>query len=706
MLCTIPVSNGRVSDWDSSPAPRKVSGMCGIAGVVDLKYRRSVPQDVLAGMAQAIVHRGPDEEGFFHAPGIGLASRRLSIVGLADGQQPIFNEDRSLVTVYNGELFDHVERREELQARGHRFRTHADTEIIPHLYEDHGDGLLDHLRGQFAFCLFDSTRHRVLLARDHFGICPLYWTRASVLGNDWLLFASEIKALLASGLIEPRPDPRGIDSLFNFLAIPGPMSCFEGINHLLPGRALSVELGRDGADARIDERTYWEIDFPRQGEEERGQSVEQVVDGFEDVLRASIKRRLRADVPVASYLSGGVDSGVVVALARDVLGKAPATFTIKIKDEKLDETAEAAQTSRHVGTEPFIVECGSEEIVANYQKLLLAAESPVTDTSCTALKMLAGRVKQEGYKVALTGEGGDEWLAGYPWFKFNRVLDRIGRATGGLASDAAMQGLGKWLGFDERAIRHAALCERSSGGPHAYLNFYHLLNVSRSTFYSKGMHGCLEGHDPYAVLEPDLARVREMHPLNRGLYWGGRIHLAGQLLSLKGDRIAMSQSVEMRYPFLDIEVFSYLAGLDPDLKLRGLREKYLLRRLAERWLPKEIAWRPKGMFRAPLDGFFQASRLPYVDQLLSRESLQQTGYFDPERVEKWKRDYVKLSGVLYKRSSMELGLVAVLATQLWHHTFIDSSLCELPDWSSLAGVAPVTDAAAQFDAAAGVAATA
>jgi asparagine synthase (glutamine-hydrolysing) len=196
----------------------------------------------------------------------------------------------------------------------------------------------------------------------------------------------------------------------------------------------------------------------------------------------------------------------------------------------------------------------------------------------------------------------------------------------------------------------------------------------------------LSDHDPYAAIEPDIERVRRWHPTNRAAFWAGKIHLPGQLLSLKGDRIAMSQSVEMRYPFLDNNVFDFLAKLDPNLKLKGLREKYLLRRVAEKWLPKSIAWRPKGMFRAPLDGFFLEQRLPYVDELLSEESLKKSGYFDPKAVRLWRTKYRELSPFLYQRSSMELGLVAVLATQLWHHTFIDPTLANLPDWRSLSGL--------------------
>src|SRR3989440_7024281 len=218
--------------------------MCGIAGMIDLVDRRPTPPGVLRAMAAAVVHRGPDEDGFLERPGLGLASRRLSIVGLADGRQPIFNEDRTISVVFNGELFDYPEMRADLMSRGHVFRTHADTELIPHLYEDHGDGMLDKLRGQFAFALWDDRRQRLLLARDRFGICPLYWTRQRTAHGEWLLFASEIKALLATGLIDARPDLRGINHIFTFFSLPGPVTCFEGIQALPPGRFLAVQFGQ------------------------------------------------------------------------------------------------------------------------------------------------------------------------------------------------------------------------------------------------------------------------------------------------------------------------------------------------------------------------------------------------------------------------------------------------------------------------------
>jgi len=383
--------------------------MCGIAGMIDLKGWRPIPDGCLDSMAGSLIHRGPDEDGFLCQAGLGLASRRLSIVGLADGQQPVTNEDRSVAVVYNGELFDYPERRRELEGRGHRFRTGCDTEIIPHLWEDHQEGMFEHLRGQFAVALWDLKRQRLVIARDRFGICPLYWTRH----DGWLLFASEIKALLASGLVPVRSDRRGINHVFSFFAMPGPATCFAGIEALLPGHYLEIQRGGPGEEAAVRERTYWEIDFPDAGQENPQGDAKKLVDEFESVMVRAVEKRLRADVPVVAYLSGGVDSSIVVAMATKIRGAPLPTFTIGIDDPKLDETSEAGVVARHVGSRPIMVRCGAHDVLWNYPQLVQAAEAPVVDTSCTALMMLARRVHEHGYKAALTGEGSDEWLAGY-----------------------------------------------------------------------------------------------------------------------------------------------------------------------------------------------------------------------------------------------------------------------------------------------------
>ena len=655
--------------------------MCGIAGMVDMAGRRPVPAGVLEKMAAAIIHRGPDEDGFLERPGLGLASRRLSIVGLADGRQPIFNEDRSVAVVYNGELFDYPEMRAKLEARGHRFATHCDTELIPHLWEDHQEDMFEHLRGQFALALWDEKRQRLILGRDQFGICPLYWTRVSLspgLGDrgDWLLFASEIKALLASGLVEARTDLRGIDQVFNFFSLPGPSTCFQDIQLLQPGHFLRIQLGQP---AQVANRTYWRIDFPDMGDEERGQDPKRLADELEHILTAAVERRLRADVPVVSYLSGGIDSSMVVALASHVRGQAIPTFTIRIMEPSLDETVQAALVSRHIGAHPFVVEVGDKEVLDTYPRLTWAAEGPVVDTSCTALLLLAQAVHAHGYKVALTGEGSDEWLAGYPWYKIDKMLNFLNFVPKLPLSRLARNAYLKRLAASPDSIAYLRRATEANGGHHPFLNVYGLMSLSRLRFYSPALKEALADNIPYEALEPDRDRLRRWHPLNRALYWGARIHLAGHLLSLKGDRIAMHSSVEMRYPFLDLEVFRFLARLDPSWKLHGFRDKYLLRLLGERWLPKKTAWAPKGMFRAPFNTFFAKKVPAYVDQLLSPESLRKTGYFDVEAVQHWRNALWTLRQGSHRRTAVEMGMVGVVATQLWHHMFIDSTLADLPD---------------------------
>jgi asparagine synthase (glutamine-hydrolysing) len=651
--------------------------MCGIAGIVDLSGRRPVSQELLQRMADAIRHRGPDEEGYLEAPGLGLANRRLSIVGLKDGRQPIYNEDRSIAVVYNGELFDYPEVKQHLEAKGHRFATHCDTELIPHLWEEYQEGMFAHLHGQFALALWDQRRHCLILARDRFGICPLYWTRQNRADGEWLLFASEVKALLASGLVPARPDVRGIDQVFNFFAVPGPATCFEGVSYLQPGHYLRLQLDPAGGPVRLEKHPYWQIDFPDRGHEDYGADPKRVVDDFERIFTGAVERRLRADVPVVSYLSGGIDSSIVVALAAKIRGTPIPTFTVQIQHPRLDETSQAAVVSRHIGSEPVVVSVGATEVVDTYPELIHAAEAPVIDTSCTALLLLARSVHQHGYKVALTGEGSDEWLAGYMWYKIHKLVAALDVVPGVRLSRLVRSGFFRLIGANAAALDYIRGIERTLGDHTPFQDMYGLMSLSRLNFFSAQTLDKLRGYSPYLDLEPNFERLRRWHPFNRSLYWAGRIHLPGQLLSLKGDRVAMHSSVETRYPFLDEEVFDFLAKLHPRWKMRGFKDKYILRLLGERHLPHEVAWRPKGMFRAPRDSFFDRAVPPYVEQLLSAESLRKTGYFDEAAVAHWSRLVRERRVSVRRRAVIELGLVGVVATQLWHHLYIDSSLADL-----------------------------
>ena len=649
--------------------------MCGIAGVMDLAGKRTVPEGVVERMARALIHRGPDEEGFLHRPGLALASRRLSIVGLADGQQPVTNEDRSVFAVFNGEFFDFPEKRAELAARGHRLVTHCDTEIIPHLWEDYQERMFERMRGQFAVALYDARRHQLTLGRDRFGICPLYWTRQ----GDWLLFASEIKSLLASGMVAAKPDLRGIDHIFTFAAMPGPITCFEGVQLLSAGHYLQITPGNESGMAPvIAERAYWEMDFPDQGDEDPGADPRRLVDEFEQVLLTAVERRLRADVPVGAYLSGGLDSSMIVAMACRLKGPAINTYTIRVDDPALDELSAANLSARHIGTKPPIVqEFRDDDALEMYPQLIQAAESPVIDTSCAALLQLAKRVHACGQKVVLTGEGADEWLAGYPWYKIAKLLGILDLVPGMPLSDMARRAYLRLNRVPQYPAEFRRGLEESVCGPNAWIDSYGVLGLSKLRFYAAPMRDVLETTHPWEGLGLNVERARHWHPLNRGLWVGARVTLAGHLLQAKGDRVAMHSSVEVRYPFLDEDVFDFTARLHPRWKLRGLRDKYLLRLVAERWLPRKVARRHKVIFRAPLDSFHMDPEPPFVGQLLSEESLQRTGYFDVKAVRHWRKAFRGMQPGSLPRLSVEMGLAAVVSTQLWHHTFIDGSLAEL-----------------------------
>jgi asparagine synthase (glutamine-hydrolysing) len=654
--------------------------MCGIAGMIDLAGQRPVPRNVLEMMGRAIFHRGPDEEGFLERPGVGFVSRRLSIVGLADGQQPMSNEDRNVFVVFNGELFDHVERRAELQARGHRLVTHCDTEIIPHLWEEHQEGMWEKLRGQFAIALWDEKRRQLQLGRDRFGIAPLYWSRQ----GDWLLFASEIKGLLASGMVPARPNLHGLDHVFTFSAMPGPITCFEGVQCLPPARFLQITPANERGDsAKIEERAYWEMNFPDEGDEEQETDPKKLVDRFEQLMLKAVEKRLRADVPVGSYISGGVDSSMIVALANHIKGPSINTYTIRVNDPELDELSAANLVAKHIGTKPPIVqEFTHQDALDTYPKLIEAAEAPVIDTSCAALLQLAQKVHACGQKVVLTGEGADEWLVGYPWYKIAKALSYLDLVPGLRLSDLARRAYLRVSKVPQYPRSSRRRIEEAVGGPNAWIDSYGLLGLSKLRFYGESMRDVLNHSHPWADLQFPVERAKKWHPLNRGIWVAARVTLAGHLLQAKGDRVAMHSSVEVRYPFLDEDVFDFTATLHPSWKLRGFRDKHILRLLAERWLPSSVYQRKKVIFRAPLDSFHLDPEPKFVGQLLSEESLRRTGYFDVKEVLHWRKAFRQMKAGSLPRLSVEMGLAAVVATQMWHQIYIDSSLAEAPTVSA------------------------
>jgi asparagine synthase (glutamine-hydrolysing) len=642
--------------------------MCGIAGAIDLEGRREFSPARLLAMTGAIAHRGPDDEQIHLEPGMAMGARRLSIVDLAGGRQPIANEDGTIWVTQNGEVFEYPELQAELVARGHRLATRCDTELWVHLYEDHGEEMFRKTRGQYAVALWDRKARTLILGRDRVGIAPLFYTVV----DGWLLWGSEMKALLSSGMVAARPDSKGIDLFFHTFCAGTSRTYFEGIRSIPPGQYLRV---RDG---RVETKIYWDLDFPYAGQERRLADPTPLIDELEALMRRSVERRLRGDVPVVSYISGGLDSTVVLGLSSRERGYAVPSFTIGLDRAGPDERSNAAESAAALGSRLTTVTMNRRDIVAAYPELIRAAEGPVMDSSCACLMRLAGAVHEQGYKVVLTGEGADEALAGYPWFKTQDIRERFTRIG---------------LSFVNPAVRSLVLASMRGNPAHvpprlgirgvrpAQQDVYDLMAQGRSFVYSEDLWRRLAGHCAYDDLDITNDRFTRWAPLNQSLYVGYKVMLAGLLLQAKGDRVALNSSVEARYPLLDEDVIAFCASIAPEYKLRGRVDKWLLRQVAARTLPPRIANRPKTMFRASRSAALLAPDRPrWVDQLLSPESLRATGWFDPKGVARERAAQVRYPAITPKRIIMDLSLTCVVATQLWHHTFLGGGLCELPVW--------------------------
>ncbi len=657
--------------------------MCGIAGAVDLTGRREFPARRLLAMTAAIAHRGPDDEQIHIEPGVALGARRLSIIDLAGGRQPLANEDGSIWVAFNGELFEYPELRQELLSRGHRLATRCDTEAWVHLYEDAGEAMFEKARGQFAVSLWDRGTRTLILGRDRVGICPLHYAEV----DGWLLWGSEIKALLASGMIRAQPDVRGIDHLFTFFCTGTSRTFFEGIHSLPPGHFLKV---RDG---RVSKHLYWDLDFPDAGQERRAADPAILVDELQNLLQQAVERRLRSDVPVVTYISGGLDSTVVLGICARYRGEPIPAFTIGFEGAGPDERIHATEAASVMNSPLTTVVMDRSKIGATFPELVRAAEGPVLDTSCAALLRLAQAVHGQGYKVALTGEGADEALAGYVWYKTQKIRDGAYRTVGYKAPRLARNLLASWVSGGRMTVP----AERAIGGVRtAQQDLYEMISQSKPVLYSESMWQQLGDHSSYSDLDITTDRMHRWHPLNQSLYVGYKVMLAGLLMISKGDRIAMNASVETRYPYLDDDVIRFCAGIAPQYKLHGMTEKWILRKVAGQILPRQIANRPKTMFRASLaQTFLGPQRPPWVDQLLSPESLRATGYFDVASVLKQRSLQTVLPRITPARFVFDVALTCVVSTQLWHHIYCGGGLCDLPTWQPPAAAdAPATDALA------------
>ena len=647
--------------------------MCGIAGALLVEGEAALPDP--ARMIATLRHRGPDGMGCFRSPTCVLANARLSIIDLQTGDQPLANEDESVWTVLNGEIFNYLELRAELKALGHRFRTRSDTEVLVHAYEEYGDRFIERLSGQFAIALWDGRRQRLLLARDPVGIRPLFYTRA----GGRLLFASEVKAILAVAPEAASLDEQGLAQVFTFWGTVGERTVFKGIRSLPPGHRLIVEKGAQRLEG------YWDWTFP-QGPGRTDLSLDEAAEALHALLRDVVRQQLLADVPVGAYLSGGLDSSGIAALAREQVGTLQ-TFSITFEDPEFDESAYQRQMADYLGVRHCAFRCTAEDIGSVFPDLIRHTETPVLRTAPAPLMLLARHVQSQGFKVVLTGEGADEVFGGYDLFKEGKIRRFWARQPDSAWRPLLFSRLYPYLERSPVANRHFARLFFGQRLGEADSPFYaHLTRWSTTRGIFKLLSPELLASLASAAPEEELLRqlptgFRAWSDLAQDQYIEVKTLLEGYLLSSQGDRVSMAHSVEGRVPYLDRRVIEFANALGPRYKLRGLREKVLLRRSLKQVLPEAILRRVKQPYRAPDSRcFFPGGRpLPYVEALMSPANVRRSGYFRPEAVERL-LEKCRTGRALGAGDNM--AFVGVLSTLLLQEQFFGGRAAQAPSLSA------------------------
>jgi asparagine synthase (glutamine-hydrolysing) len=621
-------------------------------------------------MAGALRHRGPDELGIYRSRRAGLAHARLSIIDLACGQQPMANEDGTLWVVFNGEIFNYVELREELLERGHRFRTRSDTEVILHAFEEWGEGAFARFNGQFALALWDEKQEALTLARDRQGVHPLYYCEH----EGRLGFASEVKALFAGEPSLPRAfDPVGLEETFTFWSVVPPQSVFLGISELRPGHVRTWL--RDGTTR---ERPFWQPRYPEDGQGGFQGSLREATERVGAALQKATRlRMLRADVPVGSYLSGGLDSSLVATLGREALGERLHTFSLRFADAEYDETEYQRLMATRLGSEHREVVVTREDIARVFPEVVTHAERPLLRTAPAPLFLLSRLVREAGIKVVLTGEGADEMFAGYDLFREGTIRRFWARQPGSKLRPRLLERLYPYL--SRSPVAQGAMARQFFGRHLAdwrQPGFAHETRWQTTSalkrLFSPEQRQATEGLDVVARLLDTLPTdfPRWTH-LAQDQYLEIRTLLSGYLLSSQGDRMLMAHSVEGRFPFLDTEVVELASTLPAPYKLRGLDEKHILKRAAEKLLPSSILRRKKQPYRAPDALCFVGDKPPeWVAEVLSESALRDAGVFEPGAVSRlWAKCRAQAHAPQFSNTD-NMALVGVLSTQLLHRQLL------------------------------------
>ena len=644
--------------------------MCGIAGIINYRSKEDM-QSLLCRMIGLIRHRGPDASGIYMSRHAGLAHARLSIIDLNSGDQPIHNEDRSVWIVFNGEIFNYPELRKDLIARGHRFYTQTDTEVLVHLYEEHGSEMFNDLNGQFAFALWDQNKESLLLGRDRMGIRPLFYYQ----NNGRLVFGSEVKALFADPTISRRLDSQTLSDIFTCWTPVGSYTPFEGISQVPPGHY--ARFSKKGFSTH----RYWKLSFNSQSDEyQKDRPLLEWTEELNYLLRDAAKIRLRADVPVGAYLSGGLDSTYTSALVKRNFNNLLRTFSVSFTDSRFDETSFQKIAVEALKTEHRDIRCAEKDIGEAFPHVVWHTEAPILRTAPVPLYHLSKLVRENNFKVVLTGEGADEIFAGYNIFKEDKVRRFWARNPDSRMRPMLLERLYPYI-FTQQNGKAKAFLKGFFRKSLSEINspvYSHLLrwqNTSQlKSFFTPDLQKKTENQEKFIdrFVSTLPADFMAWHPLSRAQYTEINLFLSNYLLSSQGDRMAMANAVEGRYPFLDHRVVEFATRVPPRYRLNGLKEKFILKQAARGLIPAEIIDRPKQPYRAPISKcFFDNQPVDYVEELLSESAIKKSGYFDSKKVSRLVIKCRQKEGqILSERENM--ALVGILSTQLLDHQFIQN----------------------------------
>ncbi|NVO19004.1 MAG: asparagine synthase (glutamine-hydrolyzing) [Bacteroidetes bacterium] len=645
--------------------------MCGIAGIFNFPGTDANSLEHSIRQMLAITrHRGPDETGVYLSDRFAMGSVRLSIIDLSTGQQPICDQSGNFWIVFNGEIFNYVELRDELISKGIVLHTHSDTEVVVQMYALYGPACLSRFNGQFAISIWDKQKRELFIARDRVGIRPVfYWRR-----DGGFAYCSEIKGLFTLPNVERAIRPKSLAQAFTLWTTLTPNTPFEGVLELPPAHYMKV----NEKGVRIER--YWSLGFPNESNIV-ARNLSDTVEEFRELFSDAVRIRLRADVPVGAYLSGGLDSSVTTAFIHELEPGILNTYSIGFKDSEFDETPYQQEASRYFNTNHTSYLCSSEEIAENFPQTVWHAEFPLLRTSPTPMYLLSKKVHESNIKVVVTGEGADEFMGGYNIFKEAMIRRFWAREPQSKLRPLLLQRLYPYLqsmkGMNSQALKLFFGYRLADTNDPLYSHLLRWHNTSRITsFFSGDLKSSVQDYNPVQDVYQMLPEgFEEWSGLSKSQFLEISIFMSSYLLSSQGDRMAMGNSVEGRYPFLDYRVMEFCNALPDKLKINGLDEKYLLKKMIAGKIPDSILNRPKQAYRAPIArSFFGAGSPDYVAEILSEASIHATGLFDPGRVE-------QLVGKMREGKNIsevdQMAIAGILSTQLLHEQFIKKPV--IPD---------------------------